>query len=300
MTKISKILLLLLIIITSCILSSCGNKSTTMEHGVTLTVSSELKNYMLYPDKLPSLHFDYDGVKVLMDGDGAACFFVGNDQYELSDKFAAHIARYNADEIFIIDETEQTYDKGEAKFGADKLKLDETDELGNAQPYSKEYQIVCVDSDGTRYSYQYRTFVSNSKRYYIYRYTSNMGISLEQSLMVVKTANGNKLVLTPLPYNTKYEVSGASIKVNSLIKKDKYLDERYTKFAYPSLLDKYSNEVKNQMIKDWYIKYCNGQEVGDEFTLTYLGAKFSLSFGVTDAGVDKNLEGFKLVYLGDA
>lgn len=300
MTKISKLLLTLLIVCLSFLFSSCGNKFTTMENGVTISISNELKEYMLYKDNIPSMHFDYDGVNVMMDGNGSACFFVNNDQYELSDKFSSHLSKYDSDEIFIVDETEQTYDKGEAKFGTDKLTLDEVDENGNVQNYSKEYQIVCVDKDGTRYSYQYRTFVSGGKRYYIYRYTSNIGISLEQSLMVVKTSEGNRLVLVPLPYNTKYETSGASIKVKSLINKDQYLDERYTKYGYPTYLDKYSDDVKNEMIKDWYIKYCNGRVEGEDFVLTYAGAKFKLVFGISDAGVDKNLNGFQLLYLGDA
>lgn len=299
MKKISKIkhLLLIGLVVFTLSLTSCTNKYEVMEDGVNLTVSKELQKYMVQTT-LPSLHFDYDNVRIMIEAGGAACFFVQNDQYELSDHFAEHLKRYTADQIFIVAEADQTYDEGKAKFDGKDLPLDETIENGTEQKYSKEYQIVAVNTDGSRYSYQFRTFVSNKKRYYIYRYTSNIGISLEQSLMVIDGEKENKLVLVPLPYDTTYQVSPVNIELKSLINKDTYTDERYSKYPYPNALKDLSEVEIKTKITDWYIKYCNGTIVQDELYIEYYGAKFKVIFGVEDAGNERNKKGFQLVYLG--
>jgi hypothetical protein len=247
----------------------------------------------------PTLHFDYDGVRVMMESDGAACFFVSNDQYELSDKFASHIKQYSKDQIYVVSEYTQEYDNGKATFDRKKLELDEVDEFGNEQKFSKEYQLVITNFDGTRYSYQFRTFVSEGKRYYIYRYSSNIGISMEQPLMVVKDTSGkNKLLLLALPYDTKYEVGPNSISLESLLEKDTYLEDKYSKFAYPESIKNEAETVRRDLIKNWYITYCNGTETDNGFEFSYYGAKFKLEFGITDAGNERNKEGFKITYLG--
>lgn len=299
MIKISKIkkILLLLIVSMVCFLSSCNNKYTIMEEGVTLEVSKSAQKYFVNTS-LPTLHFDYNGVKVMIESDGAACYFVQNDQYELSDKFSEHLKKYTKEQIYLVASVNQEYDEGSAKFGSDSLKLDELDEFGNEQKYSKEYQIVAVNNDGTRYSYQFRSFVSNSKRYFIYRFTSNMGISMEQPVMVIDGEKENKLVLVALPFDTKYEVSLTNIDQKSLIKKDNYTKERYQKFAYPDSIKDNAESVRQEMVKSWYTTYCNGYTKDNEFFFEYYGAKFKVTFGIKDAGNEQNKEGFKLEYIG--
>lgn len=300
MTKISKkikyFLILIICMLASLTSCSCSNEYEEMENGVTIRVSDNMQKHMLNTS-LPTLHFDYNGVRIKEESSGAACFFVQNDQYKLSDKFAEHLKQYNKDQIFIISEEEQEYDDGKANFGKDKLDLDDFDEFGNKQKYSKEYQIVAVNNDGTRYSYQFRTFVSGGKRYFIFRYSSNMGISMEQSVQVINQ-NPNKLVLVALPFDTKYEVSLSSLEEEKLIDKDTYTDERYSKYAYPDYLSNYDDQTKQQMIKDWYKLYCNGRDEGNDFVFDYYGVKFKVIFGITDAGVDRNKKGFQLVYMG--
>ena len=159
----------------------------------------------------------------------ASVVFVNNDFYQLSDAWAAHLAEYKADQIIVISASEQTNDKGDAKFGGDYLDLDAYDENGEPQKYSIEYRIACWDNTGTRYSYQYRSFVSGGKRYYVYCYTTSLTITMEQSLIVVQVDGKNKLLLAPLPYDTKYEVSG-NLNIDSLLKKDEYANEFYYKF----------------------------------------------------------------------
>lgn len=299
MKKISKTkhLLLLILVLISGLLTSCTNKYEVMEDGVTITVSKELQKYMVQTT-LPTLHFDYDNVRVMSEADGSAYFFVQNDQYQLSEHFAAHLSRYSQDQIFIVAESDQKYDNGKAKFDGKDLPLDEVIENGTEQKYSKEYQIVTVNDDGTRYSYQFRTFVSNQKRYFIYRYTSNIGISLEQSLMVISGEKENRLVLVPLPYDTTYQVSPVNIELKSLIHKDTYTDERYNKYPYPNALKDLSETEIKAKITDWYIKYCCGEVISDELFISYYGVKFKVIFGIENAGNEQNKKGFQLVYLG--
>ena len=304
MIKISKIrlsilLLVVVLLFTSTSCTSCFNKYEEMPNGVTLNVSSEIKDYLIQ-ETLPSLHFDYNGVRVMMESHGSACFFVSNDQYVLSDKFGEHLSKYSKEQIYVVSELEQEYDEDKAIFDGKKLDLDNVDEFGNEQKYSKEYQLVIANSDGTRYSYQFRTFVSGGKRYFIFRYSSNMGISMEQPLMVLKGENNkNKLALVALPYETKYEVGPNNIKLEALLEKDTYLDEKYYKYAYPDSIKDLSDTARIEKIKDWYKTYCNGHlNENNEFVFEYYGVSFKVEFGITDCGNERNKEGFKLTYIG--
>ncbi len=297
MIKISKKLLIFFLFFFSFLFTSCGNKGEIFKDGVTLEISKSLKEYLIYQNNLPTLHFDYPGVCAMIENEGSACFFVQNDQYKLSDKFSEHLSHIDPNNIITIKEELQKYDNGKAKFGSDSLVLDDKDENGNEQKYSVEKQIVTFDERGTRYSYQFRTFVSNSKRYYIYRYSSNIGISIEEPLMVIKGDKHNNLVLLALPYDTKYEVSSTTTKLSSLIDKDTYLDEHYQKFAYPAYLDGLNESEKIIKIKEWYTTYCHGYIENDKFYFSYLDALFRLDFGVNDAGNGRNQAGFKLTFI---
>lgn len=304
MIKISKIrlsiiFLIFVLLLTSTSCTSCFNKYTEMPNGVTLNVSTEIKEHLVQTS-LPSLHFDYDGVRVMMEAHGSACFFVSNNQYILSDKFAEHLSKYSKEQISIVSCVDQEYDEGKAIFDGKKLELDEKDEFGNEQKFSKEYQLVITNLDGTRYSYQFRTFVSEGKRYYIFRYSSNMGISMEQPLMVIKgDDNKNKLALVALPFETKYEVGPNNIKLEALLEKDTYLDEKYSKYAYPDSIKDLADNERREKVMSWYSIYCNGRlNENNEFIFEYYGVSFKVDFGITDAGNERNKDGFKITYLG--
>ena len=110
MIKISKIrfisfLLIIVLLISTSSCTSCINKYVEMPEGVTLNVSSTIKEHLIQ-ENLPSLHFDYSGVRVMMESNGSACFFVSNDQYVLSDKFGESEVRevYKFNEFYIDSE----------------------------------------------------------------------------------------------------------------------------------------------------------------------------------------------------
>lgn len=298
--------IILILLCTSCS-SSCScltNNYQTFPDGVYVTVPDALKVHMLYPEHVPSLFFDMKDVNVTENSSPSARIFVRNDYYKISEAWAKHLDRYEEDEYIITFSQEQTNDDGKAKFGKVFLDLDEKDEFGNEQKYSIEYKMVAWDKDGTRYSYQYRTFVSNKVRYYAYCYTDNLTISMELPLMVLQQdIPQNKLLLLPLPYDTKYEV-GSNLTAEALINKNTYCYEtnsEYYEFNYPNILTGLTDEEKEKSVKDWYIKYCSGkyENYTDEeqiFVIEYAGARFKVDFIKNKEGVKV----FKLSYIGDA
>lgn len=301
-----KLSILLLIIISLMTLQGCKirNESKNYPNGFDITVSEELVEYFIYKESIPKLHFDYNNVNVTTTSVNSHYILVNNDFYKASDAWEKHLSMYDKDEMLIIQQLDQTDDKGSAKFGSEKLKLDEVDEYGNEQVCSKEIRMVAwnKETNGTRFSYQHRTFVSGGKRYYIYCYSTSLSVCLEQSLMVVRVNNQNKLLLVPLPYDTKYEVSGSNLTIDALVNKDTYLATRYRRFAYPSYLSNYSLDEKITKVKEWYTTYCDGYILGDMFIINYAGARYEVKFNVTkkDSSTGDELDAFELLYLGDA
>ena len=147
--------------------------------------------------------------------------------------------------------------------------------------------MIITLEDGTRISCSYRTFTSNGKKYYAYTYAENMMIMLEQPFMVIRRDNQNKIVLLPLPYDTKYTVSGTNTKPETILNKDTYVDtltdsDCYT-FCYPAY---WYNQTTNEeelinLAKDWNKKHCSGEDTIDGFIITYLGVKFKIEFNLT-------------------
>ncbi len=291
---------LVLIICLTLLLTSCGNltnKYIEMPNGVDITVSEEFIPHMANPDNLPIIHFDYNGVRISDMSTAARAIFVQNDQYELSEKFKAHLSQYSPEQIVVTRSVEREKDRKGAKLGSDTLPLDE----GTT---SLEEIIVVNLSDGTRVSYSYRTFVSGGVRYYAYSYTENMSISLEMPFMVIEKDNTHKLILLPLPYNTKYIVGGTNIELDALLEKDEYLhstSELYYVFNYPTYLQDQNTDRSflEEEVRQWYISHCNGQMVNGALQIEYLGFKFIVDFNQEKLNqTTSNVEpAFKLIYI---
>lgn len=311
-----KIFVCFMMIISLGLLSSCGifkNKYVTMEHGVDITIPDDWKAHFLYPNDVPSLHFGYDGINVLEASTKDHYTFVENDFYAISDAWGAYLKEFK-DDYIITKATKQTNETVSARLGSEFLPLDKEMEDPNnpghfiEQECSMEYLIVCFDEDGTRYSCSFRTFVSSGKRYYGYAYTGNLEIKLNMPVMVIKENNEKKLLLLPLPFDTKYTVSN-NARLDSILKKDSYMEASNYIFDYPTTYSKddyviegsdetkkeLSIEQKQKFIEDWYIKYCNGKYEDGVLYVEYAGARFSVNF---DAG--KNKEAFSLSYVGAA
>lgn len=297
-SKFKKFLGIIVLLISIYLVTGCTNKYVTKANGVDITVSEVYLEYMLNQENLPKIHFDYNGVNISTYSTNSQVIFVQNDQYKLSEAFANHLNQYRDDQKLITRSVEQEKDNPKAKIGSDTLKIDENTKS------LEEIMIVTLD-DGTRVSYSYRTFVSDGKRYYTYKYIENMMISLEMPFMVVKNDNKNKLVLLPLPYDTRYIV-GSNIEISSLIDKDTYVDtkatEDYYVFNYPSYFTSQTLDKEElvTLTKNWYVNHCNGKMVNDNFQFEYLGFTFMIDFNYTKVSkVSNNLEpAFKIIFLG--
>lgn len=297
-----KVITLILFIFLLFITTSCGrlkNNYIVKENGVDITVLNTYKEHMLLPNNIPSLHFDYNGVRISDYSTDSKVIFVQNDQYALSEAFSKHLSQY--DYLIETRSVEREEDRKGAKFGKDKLPLDEGTK-------SLEKIVIATMSDGTRISYLYRTFISGGKTYYAYSYVENMSISMELPFMVVMDNNSPKLVLLPLAYDTKYSV-GTNIELDTILNKkvDKYLnttEEDFYMFTYPTYLkNEYQNQdsaiseesfLKTELL-NWYEKYCNLEKVNENlYNIEYLGVKFSLSFGHKKDGE----AAYKIDYIG--
>ena len=320
--KIIKIISSLVILIAVLMLSSCGafqNKSVTMPHGVDITVPDDWKAHFLYPESVPSLHFGYDNINVLKSSTQDHYTFVKNDFRLISDAWADYLMTFKDGNYVITKATKQMNEVVSARLGGEYLPLDELIEDPNnpgiyiKQECSMEYLFVGFTDDGTRYSCNFRTFVSEGKRYYGYAYTGNLEIKLNMPVMVIKDNHGEKkLVLLPLPFDTKYKVSNNQ-RLDAILKRDSYMDEENYIFEYPTTYDKdhyilennnsstneekqeYSQEEKVTFVEQWYIKYCNGKYEEGMLYVEYAGARFRVNF---DAG--KETPAFSLTYVGAA
>ena len=98
---------------------------------------------------------------------------------------------------------------------------------------------------------------------------------LQPVLIVQQKDNKQQLFMVALPYNTTYKL-GANSKVDKLLKREEYLGDHYHTFDYPTALTNVQD--KEQAIKDWYIKHCNGRLEGENFVFDYLGIKYVVFF----------------------
>lgn len=293
-----KIWAIITIFILSFFLNSCGllkNKYVEKPNGVDITILEEYKEHMLVLDTAPVIHFDYPNVHISTDSTNALVTFVQNDPYQFSDAFASHLATYRDDQIIETRVVEREEKKG-AKFGNDYLPIDNGDK-------SLEKIIIATLDDGTRVSYSFRTFTSNGKVYYAYTYIENIKIGLEMPLMCVQDGNTRKLVLLPLPYDTKYIV-GSNTDLDKLLKKDEYLSgtsEDYYTFSYPLYLREKSmdKEVLINELMNWYQTHCHLEEVDGNYFIEYLGVKFQIYFNLEKMNNDTEMlePAFKLQYV---
>lgn len=294
--------ILLFLLILSLTLTSCKcrltNKYKVMPNGVDITVKEEFLNHMLRKDTVPVIHFDYNNVRISEDlSDNSIVYFVQNDQLALSDAFAQHLSQYTTDQLIEARVVERD-EKGKAILGKEKYPIDEGTK-------SLEKIVIATRNDGTRVSYSYRTFTSGGKVYYAYTYIENMSIALEMSFMTVIDNNVRKLVLLPLPYDTKYIVGGRNLDVEKVITKDEYLnttEENFYIFNYSPYLQSITTDKDEliSLVKDWYIKYCNGHIENDQFVIEYLGVKFSVNFDMQKLNntTEKVEPAYKIDYIG--
>ncbi len=267
-----KLLLLICVLLTCLTLTGCKDKTIEMENGVRMTLNSELMDAITMETEAPFLDFEFDGIyNVYETSSNLGYIFTKNDNLKLSNDFYKHLSKFK-DAYYVVSETEQEFDKPNAVFGEQRVPLD-------PDTKSMEYAIVVWDTDGTRYSYMFRTFISGGVRYFAYSYSTGITMSIEIPLMVQVVDGKQQIYMVALPFNTSYKL-GANTKIDKLLSREEYLDESYHTFEYPSAIAGSSN--KQQEIENWYQTYCNGRYEGEQFVFEYLGIKYNVNFSEYD------------------
>ena len=246
MKKLISILSIIVLVFT---LASCKDKTIKMENGVLMTLNDELKESITMKTNPPQLMFNYEGTYNVYETSSLLGYiFTKNDNFKLSKDFENHLKQFK-DSYYIVSEIVQEYDNPNAVFGDKKILID-------TDTKSVEYTIVTWDTDGTRYSYMFRSFISGGVRYYAYTYNTGITMSIEVPLIVQKLEGKQQIFMIALPFNTSYKL-GVNTKINKLLNREEYLDDSYHSFEYPSAIQNESNKPK--AIQDWYTKYCNGE-----------------------------------------
>ena len=274
MKKILIILLFLIFALTGCI----KNTYTDNEGEITLTIREDFAERMPY-DEIPSYTFTFEGVlKTIAKSKDAVyqpyyVIFAGNDDFHLSEQISNLFARYEGKIDFVIVE-ERDVEKG---------RLNSRDEDGEAIPQyldiddGKEYYEIAFIKLETRMklSLAYRRFTSEEVTYYVWRYESNISMTLYYPLMVIEENGVKEIVLLTLPNRIEFQV-GPGLVVDKILKNPDYLeDEKYT-LRY---LDEHKTVLdKQNYVRDYYIHECGGEYIGDKIHFTYLGIEFSVEF----------------------
>ena len=249
-------------------LVGCKDKTIKMENGVLMTLNEELKANITMNTSAPQLMFNYEGTYNVYETSSLLGYiFTKNDNFKLSKDFENHLKQFK-DSYCVVSEIVQEYDEPNAVFGEQRVPLD-------SNTKSVEYTIVVWDTDGTRYSYMFRSFISGGVRYFAYTYSTGITMSIEVPLIVQNVDGKQQIFMVALPYNTSYKL-GANTKINKLLNREEYLEESYHTFDYPSAIQ---NELdKPKCIQEWYTKHCNGRFEGTQFVFDYLGIKYNVNF----------------------
>ncbi|HHU80702.1 MAG: hypothetical protein ACOX40_06305 [Bacilli bacterium] len=277
--KLKRLAIILLLFVL--ILSGCGPTYKTMPNReLVVTVAEDYIGHLIYEGELPKLVIPFSkNVNVANFSQNNYYVLTKNDDFEISKDIALFFKEYD-DRSIITKRVETPTEEGEARLGGKKFPIDSP---------SYDYRRIITTEDGTRFSMEYRQFTSGGVTYYGWTYHSGITITMEMPLMVVRDNNVLRLKLLPLPFDTRYEVSG-SLKLDKVLSGSKYLDESYYTFQYPDSMKALTLEQKENRVKNWYIEHTNGRMEDDKFVITYLGNDFIIEFGVTKRDKDSGAE----------
>lgn len=277
--KMKKLLMILLIGFLL-LLSGCRNVVKPNEGQITLYLDEEFTQYMNY-EEIPSFTLTFSGVINTSDVDRIKTYqtiFASNDDLKLSGIISDLFNRYqNRMEVVIVEVLENrktarlnTYEDGELK----QLNYPTDDE-------KEYYEVAYIDlENGLKLTLDYRRFISNGINYYVWRYTSLIGMSIYYPLMVINNNGTKEFVILTLPNLVTFQV-GPQLKAKNVINDKNYLaSPTFYSFEY---LDKFETfDEKKQYVIDYYVNGYEGYFEGDKLLFTYLGVKFKVTFNDTN------------------
>lgn len=267
-----KKVLFILLFVFSIILTGCSNKVVPNEEEVTLYLDENFTKYMKY-EEVPSFTLSFSGTLNTIANVNKTFYtiFASNDDFKLSEIISNLFNKYKDNIYFEVVEVKEE----------SSTRINSKNDNGEIEPltYSVDdnkvyYEVAYINlENGLKVTFDYRRFMNNDKNYYVWRYESNIGMTINYPLMIIKDNNEKEMVLITLPNRIKYKV-GPQLVPEKIIKDDSYLEDINYTFEYLSDIEK--TKEKQQYVIDYYIENHDGVFISDKLYFTYLGIKFAV------------------------
>ena len=264
--KISKLLIILLLITFTLFFSGC-NDTIPNEGYVKLDISENYKEYI--KSDIPSFTLNFDGTLNTIKNVNKSYYtvFSGNDDIILSDALTQLFEEYK-DKMYVeVTDTKKSRTREFSHLENGKVKNDNL-VLDDGVSYNEVAYIPL--NNGLKLTIDYCRFVSEGKTYYTWCYERSISMYLYYPLMVVNN-NGNKEIkILTLPNRITLHVS-PELRLKNILTKDSYLEDNLYTFTY--LDDLNSLEEKKNYVWDYYQEY-NMSARSDLFTFDYLNNRY--------------------------
>lgn len=274
-----KIFSFLLVCLVAFSLVGCfENEYVSNEGSLSLTLSSEYSEKMMYT--APSYTLEFEGVINTLANNKYSYYtsFTHNDDLVVSD-LIANLFETHKDRMFVVTDDVKRGNKTrlnrmiDGKYKGGKVNVDDS-----TRYYETAYILL---DNGLQLCVTYCRFVSNGETIYRFRETKNIELSLLYPLMLIKTSEEADplFVCLPLPFLVTSRISGSSTKKaqeiygNSDYIASKDHDVSFYVFDYPSIEDSKSFCI------NYYTNYFSATLVSeDNYSFTYNNIEFKLAF----------------------
>ncbi len=309
MTKISKILLLVLFSLSLFLLSSCKMFETeTYECNdeIELHIKDEFYEYMPYAkEDVPTYTYQFGGkLNFTVNTTGPnEIVFSNNDDFIVSEKIREFLSYFDQNGIISYREVSVTK-KYETHLN--KKTIDDNGKIKNERVYFKVtdgdlHNMIAYITlpNGLQLTINYCTFEGENegiKRiYYAWEYTQSIRMSLYYPLMVVDLNGARRILIVALPNGVINKVE-PRYDPKGLTSKDVYLEDSFYTYPYSDYNEDepkgYDNSNSVALIRDYYIDNFNGHlDSEGHLYYTYLGYDFMVTFGDTH---------FKISFIGES
>ena len=271
--KISKLLIILLLITFTLFFSGC-NDTIPNEGKVTLDISSDYKEYI--KSEIPSFTLYFDGTLNTIKNVNKSYYtvFSGNDDIILSDALSKLFKEYEGKVEFEVVKEKKSRNREFSYLEDGKVK-NKMMPLDDEVSYNEVAYIPL--SNGLKLTIDYCRFVSEGVTYYSWCYERSISMYLYYPIMVIENEGVKELTILTVPNKVKIHVT-PELRLSNILSKDTYTKPNLYNFEYASGT---SLEEKKNIVWDYYSNY-NLSERADKFTFDYLNNKYQVE--LNDAG----------------
>ena len=277
--KISKLLIILLLITFTLFFSGC-NDTIPNEGKVTLDISSDYKEYI--KSEIPSFTLYFDGTLNTIKNVNKSYYtvFSGNDDIILSDALSKLFKEYEGKVEFEVVKEKKSRNREFSYLEDGKVK-NKMMPLDDEVSYNEVAYIPL--SNGLKLTIDYCRFVSDGVTYYSWCYERSISMYLYYPIMVIENEGVKELTILTVPNKVKIHVT-PELRLSNILQKDTYTKPNLYNFEYASGS---TIEEKKNIVWDYYEAY-NLSERADKFTFDYLNNKYQ---------VELNDVGFQITWL---